>query len=85
MSWCLVGSEMCIRDRCFAGRGYLNRASGSLEELDAEFFFKDANLLAERGLSHVQAIGGTAKVKFLGDSNKKAKLTNFHNFNLSII
>ncbi len=61
-----------------AGRGQLDAAAGAGQQADAELLLQAGDLLAERGLGDVQAGGGAAEVKLLGDGDEVAQLAKFH-------
>jgi hypothetical protein len=48
------------------------------QELHAELLFQPADLLAERGLHDVQALGGTAEVELFGHSHEVAQMAELH-------
>lgn len=53
-------------------------ASAALKQLRFICSLQLLNHAAERRLSHVQAIGSMAKMKLLGNSNKRAGLFNIY-------
>ena len=55
---------------CLPGVGGLDRAPGSIEELDAERLFEQADLLGQRGLRDVQHRGSTCETALLRDGEK---------------
>ena len=57
-----------------AGRREVNPAGGPVEQLDAELIFQLADLLGERWLGHMQALGGAAEVPLLGDCDEVVQL-----------
>ena len=51
---------------------------GAVEELDPELFFELPDLMAERRLTQIQALGGPAEVQRLGQCDDVAKMTQLH-------
>ena len=61
----------------------------SLEQLNSDIFFQQANLRAERGLSQMQACGRPPEVEFFGNSDEVPRVTELHkaygnSYNLSL-
>jgi hypothetical protein len=56
----------------------LQLAFGAVEKREAQFFFKVADLLAERWLGDIQSFRRPAKILLLGDRDKVAKMSEFH-------
>jgi hypothetical protein len=53
-------------------------APGALEERRPQLVLQPLDLAAERGLRHVQALGGAAHVALLGDDDEVADLAEAH-------
>ncbi len=53
-------------------------ARRSLEERRAELVLERADLATERGLAHVEALGGATDVSLLGDRDEVAHLLEAH-------
>ena len=58
------------------GRAYLARQA--LEQRRAQFLLQVGNLVAERGLHHVAALGGTGEVALLGQGHGEFELLEIH-------
>jgi hypothetical protein len=50
----------------------------SLEELDAQVDLELANLFADGGLGHMEALSGATEVQFLGHRDEVPQLPEFH-------
>ncbi|HKO14248.1 MAG TPA: hypothetical protein VJV22_19925 [Acidobacteriaceae bacterium] len=61
-----------------AGVGETDAPFAAVEEDNAQLFFEGVNLLADRGLAEVQALGGVAKAGFFGDGSEDAEPEIFH-------
>ena len=59
-----------LRHQRRARHGQLHAAFGAVKQFDAEQPFKLGNRLCQRGLGHVQLLGGAAKVQRVGHSQK---------------
>ena len=55
-----------------------HRALVALEQLRAQFRFQRLDLLAQRRLADVQALGRAREVQLLGDGDKVAQVAQFH-------
>lgn len=62
----------------FTGSREVDLAGGSDQELGARLLFELTDLLGQRWLGHVQALGGTANVLLLGHRTEVSHLTHFH-------
>lgn len=61
-----------------AGRGELDGAGGTFEQLQAEFVLEGFDLNAERGLGKMQALGSAPEVQFLRHGDEIAQMSQFH-------
>ena len=50
---------------------------GTIDQLDADLAFELADLAAQRGLGHVQALCRTTKMEFFGHNDEVTQLPNF--------
>jgi hypothetical protein len=55
-----------------------NLSPRSLEDLDFEFLFQLADLLAQWRLTDVQTYGGAAEVQFLSEYHQVPQVSKFH-------
>lgn len=55
------------------GIGKANATLATVEEGDAQLLFEGVNLLADRGLAEMEALGCTAEAEFFGDGAKDLK------------
>ncbi|KSV70153.1 hypothetical protein N182_31525 [Sinorhizobium sp. GL2] len=53
-------------------------AFGAIEKPQSEFSFQRLDRLTERRLRHVEAFGGAAEMKFLGNRHELANLSQVH-------
>jgi hypothetical protein len=65
-------------DDSLSSLGKTNVSLRSLEDLDAEFFLKLPDLLAQGRLADVQAYGGVAEMQFLSEYYKVPQMSKFH-------
>ena len=61
-----------------AGRGQLDLALVAQQQLRADLLLERADLLAQRRLGHVQALGRAAEVQLLGDGDEVAQVAELH-------
>ncbi len=61
-------------DELIPGIGHRHVACGALNERQAELLLEPANLLGQRRLGDVLALGGTREIAFLGQRDEIAKL-----------
>jgi hypothetical protein len=61
-----------------SGIGQFNTARLPAKQLHTEFSFKRLDRSAERGLLHIEALGGPRDVTFLGGHGKIAQAPEFH-------
>jgi hypothetical protein len=66
------------RQECLANFGEAHGAAEAIEEASAEFVFKLADLLRERGLGDVGLASSTAEAAGIDDGAEVAKLVEFH-------
>jgi hypothetical protein len=59
-------------------RREVHPAGGAVEQLDSNLFFKLADLLRERRLGHVKALGRAAKVPLLSNRYEVVQLADVH-------
>ena len=65
-------------DQQASGRGEVDAAGGALEEPGAQLRLELLDLLGQRGLRHVEALGGAAEVALLRDREEVAQVPQFH-------
>jgi len=65
------------RQQGASSRRKLHAALGAIEKAYTQRRLKPGNGLGQRGLGHVNALRRAAKVKFLGDSEELAPLSQF--------
>src|SRR6185312_2860820 len=61
-----------------SGIGQGDLARGPVQQVDAELLLELANLLADRGLGDVEALGGTAEMQLLGDGDEIPQVPKLH-------
>ena len=61
-----------------AGRGQLDLALVAQQQRRADLLLELADLLAQRRLGHVQALGRAAEVQLLGDDDEVAQVAELH-------
>jgi hypothetical protein len=61
-----------------AGRGQLDFMTVSLEQLNSDIFFQQANLRAERRLGQMKKFGCTPEIEFFGNRDEVPRVTEFH-------
>ena len=61
-----------------ARRRELDAARRAVQQRHAELGLEPPDLLRERRLGHVQALGGAAEVAFLGDGDERAQVAELH-------
>jgi len=61
-----------------AGRGQFDFMTVSLEQLNSDIFFQQANLRAERRLGQMKKFGCTPEIEFFGNSDEVPRVTEFH-------
>ena len=61
-----------------SGVGEADATSAAIEEHRVELAFEQADLLAERRLRHVEALGGPPEVQFLGNRHEVSKPLKVH-------
>src|SRR6185436_7378069 len=61
-----------------ARRRELDAAGRAVQQRHAELGLEPPDLLRERRLGHVQALGGAPEVAFLGDGDERAEETDLH-------
>ena len=62
-----------LTQKCGAGIGEFDRAPGPIDEVHSQLAFELLNLLTQRWLGDVKALGGAAEVSFLGHGHEVAK------------
>ena len=67
-----------VHQQRLARRGGTHLARQALEQRRAQFLLQCGDLVAERGLHHVAALGGAGEVAFLGQRNGKFELLEVH-------
>ena len=68
----------CPREQDLAGGRELDAARRAVQQRHAELGLEPPDLLRERRLGHVQALGGAAEVAFLGDGDERAQEADLH-------
>jgi hypothetical protein len=66
----LIERDQSAVAKDFSGRSQFNAPVAAVQQRGDDFFLEMTNLLAQRGLCHVQLIGGAGKVQFLGYREK---------------
>ena len=61
-----------------AGHGEGDAAVGAVEQADAQLRLELADLLADGGLRHVEALGGAAEVQLLRDRDEVPQVSQLH-------
>ncbi len=67
-----------MRDEDASGFGEADAAAEAVEELGAQVFLELQDLLGERGLRDVAALGGAGEVTGVGDGADVTELVDFH-------
>ena len=67
-----------------AGRGQLDLALVAQQQRRADLLLELADLLAQRRLRHVQALGRAAEVQLLGDDDEVAQVAELHGVMMSV-
>ncbi len=78
----LVQNCTGMGQECAAGFGEAYTASETVEELRAQVFFELENLLRERGLGDLAALGGAAEAARFRNSTNVTQLMYFHRLRL---
>jgi len=61
-----------------AGSGQSDFMTVSLEQLNSDIFFQEANLRTERRLGQMKTFGCTPEIEFFGNSDEVPRVTEFH-------
>ena len=68
----------CLGDENVAGLGELDDPLGAVDEADLQLLLQRLELLAEAGLRHVAARGGTAEMQLLGKGDEAPEAAAIH-------
>ena len=74
----LVQDPTGLDEQRGAGRGEGDAAVGAVEQPHAQLCLELADLLADGGLRHVQALGGAAEVQLLRDRDEVPQVSQLH-------
>jgi hypothetical protein len=65
-------------EKAAAGSGQSDFVTVSLEQLNSDIFFQEANLRTERRLGQMKTFGCPPEIEFFGNSNEVPRVTEFH-------